>query len=108
VDSAADQAGALAAGAGGYVGSDQRTVASGAGTATVSLRVPAAHFQSTVSALAGLGKQESRHVNTQDVTGQVIDVQSRLKTQQASVGPGTYAAGSGDQPWARSCRSRAS
>ena len=75
----------MATGSGGYVGGDQRSIDAQASIATVTLRVPAAQFDTTLAALHGLGTEQDRQVSTQDVTEQVVDVQSRLKTQQASV-----------------------
>jgi hypothetical protein len=85
VRAAANQAGALASGAGGYVGGDNRTESGGQSTATVQLRVPAARFDTTMTALGALGDEKDRQVSAQDVTQQVVDVGARLKTQQASV-----------------------
>ena len=85
VNGAADRAEALANGAGGYIGGDARQTISGHAEATIVLRVPADHFDATMSALAALGTSTDRQVTTQDVTSQVIDIGSRIKTQQASV-----------------------
>ena len=85
VDVAAASAEALANGSSGYVGGDDRNIDASKSFATLTLRVPASRFDTTMTALAALGKSQSRHISTQDVTGQVVDVQSRLKTQQASV-----------------------
>lgn len=85
VNTAAQSATALATGAGGYVGADDRTLDGSHSTATVTLRVPADRFDATMTALSQLGTESSRHVSTEDVTEQVVDVQSRLATQQASV-----------------------
>jgi hypothetical protein len=85
VNVAAVRATALATGSGGYVGGDQRSIDAQASVATLTLRVPAAQFNNTLSALSGLGKEQDRQVSTQDVTEQVVDVQSRIKTQQESV-----------------------
>jgi hypothetical protein len=85
VDAAAAAASTLASGSGGYVGGDNRTIDSSRSIATLTLRVPSASFYTTLTALDALGSPQSRNVSTQDVTQQVIDVQSRLKTEQASV-----------------------
>ena len=85
VDTAASAASDLATGAGGYVGGDNRDIDASRSIATMTLRVPSAKFYATVTALDTLGAPQSRNVSTQDVTQQVIDVQSRLKTEQASV-----------------------
>lgn len=85
VNATAAQAQALAIAAGGYVGGDDREIDAGRSSATLILRVPSIQFEATVSALGHLGKEQSRQVSTQDVTENVVDVQARLKTQQASV-----------------------
>ncbi|HEU0238666.1 MAG TPA: DUF4349 domain-containing protein [Micromonosporaceae bacterium] len=85
VDEQAARITALAAGANGYVGGDDRTIDANRSTATLTLRIPADRFDATLNAIAGYGTEESRVVTTQDVTDQVIDVTARLRTQQASV-----------------------
>ncbi|WP_279580275.1 DUF4349 domain-containing protein [Fodinicola feengrottensis] len=85
VDKVADQATALATGAGGQVGSDQRSGQGATATATLVLRVPPPPALSTVNALSKLGTETNRTIGTQDVTGQVVDLDSRIATAQASV-----------------------
>lgn len=85
VDTAAAQAEALATAAGGYVGGDNRQIDAGRSSAMLTLRVPAARFDATLSAVANLGTETGRTVSTQDVTSQVIDVAARLRSEQASV-----------------------
>jgi uncharacterized protein DUF4349 len=82
---AADQATSIATGAGGLIGSDQRTIDADRSTAELTLRVPAERFSSTLEELAKLGREESRAISTQDVTESLIDLDARLATQQASV-----------------------
>lgn len=72
--------------AGGYAGDEDTEVDSaGRTTSRVQLRVPPAQYESVLDELAGLGTLLSREVNVKDVTGQVVDVQSRIKSQRASV-----------------------
>ncbi|MET9558651.1 DUF4349 domain-containing protein [Streptomyces sp. NPDC006645] len=52
---------------------------------TVVLRVPEAEYDSVLTELAGAGKLLSRTANAKDVTEQVVDVNSRIATQRASV-----------------------
>ncbi|MFD3607830.1 DUF4349 domain-containing protein [Streptomyces atroolivaceus] len=49
------------------------------------LRVPQARYDEVLRELAGSGKLLSRTSNAKDVTGQVVDVESRIATQRASV-----------------------
>ncbi|MEV8532088.1 DUF4349 domain-containing protein [Streptomyces sp. NPDC051211] len=75
-----------AEGAGGYVGNEStRRDDSGVMTSTVTLRVPGDRFDSVLSALEGGGKLLHRKVEAQDVTEKVVDVDSRVRSQQASV-----------------------
>ncbi|MFD5201944.1 DUF4349 domain-containing protein [Streptomyces sp. NPDC058375] len=54
-------------------------------TSHLVLRVPQERFQEVLRELAGSGKLLSRTSNAKDVTGQVVDVDSRISTQRASV-----------------------
>jgi hypothetical protein len=85
VDEAANRADTVATGAGGFIGGDKRTISDGRSEAQVILRVPANKFADAVSQLSKLGKEESRAITAEDVTDQVVDVDSRITTQQASV-----------------------
>lgn len=49
------------------------------------LRVPQERYDAVLRELAGTGKLQSRTSNAKDVTGQVVDVESRIATQRASV-----------------------
>ncbi|MFF3322671.1 DUF4349 domain-containing protein [Streptomyces sp. NPDC002889] len=51
----------------------------------VVLRVPQEHYDSVLAELAGAGKLQSRKADAKDVTDQVVDVESRIATQRASV-----------------------
>lgn len=86
-NAAAGKAIALVAGAGGFVGSDKRTAHDGHSEATLVLRVPAAKFTTVVDQLARDlgGKEQDRALNTEDVTEQVVDIDARIASQQASV-----------------------
>jgi hypothetical protein len=55
------------------------------GQAVLVLRVPAERVDDAVDALEGLGETVSRSRSTQDVTEQVVDVESRIESQQASI-----------------------
>ncbi|SFW48658.1 DUF4349 domain-containing protein [Amycolatopsis australiensis] len=76
------QARGIAQGAGGYTGQES----TGDDSATLSLAVPADKLDPVLDQLSHLGSSlVKRELNTQDVTGQVIDVEARLATQRASV-----------------------
>jgi hypothetical protein len=78
----------LAAGAGGFV-SDEQTNASpdhpSYARAVITVRVPGARLPQLLGDLARLGTLQSQSQSSSDVTGQVIDVNARIKSQQDSV-----------------------
>lgn len=72
--------------AGGYVGdeaSDQD--ASGNERSRVTLKVPPEEYEDVLADLSALGRMVERKVQAEDVTGQVVDTESRIRTQRASV-----------------------
>jgi hypothetical protein len=82
---AADEAIAVVVGLGGFVAGDNRTIDENRSQATLVLRVPADQFSSTLDRLARLGTEQSRQVQAQDVTEELVDLDARIATQQASV-----------------------
>lgn len=54
-------------------------------TSQIVLRVPQSAYDATLKELAGTGKLLSRKAEAKDVTDQVVDVESRIATQRASV-----------------------
>ena len=54
-------------------------------TSHVVLRVPQERYDSVLTELAGAGKLLARKADAKDVTDQVVDVESRIATQRASV-----------------------
>jgi hypothetical protein len=82
---AADEASALVTGLNGVVAGDTRSIDGDRSQATLVLRVPADRFASTLDRLAKLGTEESRQVQADDVTEQLVDLDARIATQQASV-----------------------
>ena len=54
-------------------------------TVDLTVRVPVDRFDHVLDALAGLGRLEHRSQSAQDVTTQVIDIESRVRAQRASV-----------------------
>ncbi|MFD5338292.1 DUF4349 domain-containing protein [Streptomyces hawaiiensis] len=72
--------------AGGYVGNETTTRdAEGRERTQVVLRVPVEKYDEVLAALEGTGKLLDRSAKAEDVTDQVVDVESRIKTQRASV-----------------------
>jgi hypothetical protein len=77
-----------ATGVGGFVASE-RTQADKFGspqTSTIQLRVPSGSFGDVLNELSHLGKLESSSRSTDDVTGEVIDVNSRVRSAKDALG----------------------
>ncbi|MFJ9175601.1 DUF4349 domain-containing protein [Streptomyces sp. NPDC102360] len=86
VPDALDKARTAAEDAGGMVG-DETTDRDGHGheRSRVTLRVPQESYEDVLDQLAGSGRLLERNVTAKDVTDQVVDVDSRIKSQRASV-----------------------
>ncbi|MFE6753847.1 DUF4349 domain-containing protein [Streptomyces sp. NPDC057684] len=86
VPQALDKARTAAEDAGGIVGNES-TDRDGRGheRSRVVLRVPQERYEQVLTDLAGGGRLIERNVKAQDVTDQVVDVESRVKSQRASV-----------------------
>lgn len=86
VPKALDAARAATESAGGYVGDENTSLdAEGHEQTRVVLRVPADRYDEVLTDLQGTGKLVSRTAQAQDVTDQVVDVDSRIRSQRASV-----------------------
>ncbi|MEW1778442.1 DUF4349 domain-containing protein [Streptomyces sp. NPDC086777] len=86
VPKALDTARTTAEDAGGYVGDETTTRDSGGRERTrVVLRVPTDRYDEVLTSLQGAGKLIERTAKAQDVTEQVVDVDSRVRSQRASV-----------------------
>jgi hypothetical protein len=86
VPEALDTARTVARDAGGFVGDeDTRRNEDGSRHSRVVLRVPAAKYDEVLRELQGTGRLLSRTAKAEDVTDQVVDVDSRVKSQRASV-----------------------
>lgn len=94
VGRAVGEARSLTAAGGGYVsaesesGGDEGGAYGGGGNppgARLTVKVPSASYQQTLDRFSGLGAVVSRTSQAEDLTQQVVDVNSRLKSQQASV-----------------------
>jgi hypothetical protein len=86
VPKALDEARTAAENAGGYVG-DETTTRDERGheRTRVVLRVPVDKYADVLAGLEGAGKLIDRSAKAQDVTDQVVDVESRITSQRASV-----------------------
>lgn len=72
--------------AGGFVGKESTSRdEEGHERTDVVLRVPVEKYDEVLADLEGAGKLLERTANAQDVTDQVVDVESRIATQRASV-----------------------
>ena len=78
--------------AGGFRGA----VNAKADTVLITLRVPVGNYETVMSALAEFGLTTQLVEKSTDVTGQVVDLKSRIETMQASVATGPGAAGRGE------------
>ena len=85
VSAAADEAARTATAAGGHVEAEERSRGTDDGSAVVVLRVPPRAFDATLARLAELGEELSRRRGTQDVTEEVVDLDTRIASQRASV-----------------------
>ncbi|MFD4635022.1 DUF4349 domain-containing protein [Streptomyces sp. NPDC058284] len=86
VPKALDEARTAAQDAGGLVG-DENTSRDDEGRerSRIVLRVPQAAYADVLSSLEGTGRLIEREAKARDVTEQVVDVESRVKSQRASV-----------------------
>ncbi|MBN0046849.1 DUF4349 domain-containing protein [Streptomyces actuosus] len=86
VSEALGEARATVEDAGGYV-SEENTARDDEGReeTRVVLRVPAERYDAVLTGLQGAGRLVDRSAKAQDVTDQVVDVDSRVKSAQASV-----------------------
>jgi hypothetical protein len=86
VPEALDEARATTGTAGGYVGNETTNRdEEGHEHTRVVLRVPVERYDEVLADLEGTGKLLERSAEARDVTDQVVDVESRITTQRASV-----------------------
>jgi hypothetical protein len=85
VKKAAANAQQLVEAAGGELSDEQLDLRATHPTASLELRVPPARLGATLSRLSDLGGEQSRRLGTDDVTDEVVDLDSRLATQRTSV-----------------------
>ncbi|PSL03750.1 uncharacterized protein DUF4349 [Haloactinopolyspora alba] len=82
VPAAAQRAADIATGAGGLVADERRT---GDEHATLTLRVPADDLDAALERLTELGEVTHRTRSAEDVTQEVVDTESRVTSQRASI-----------------------
>ncbi len=80
-----DQITQLPGGVGGFVGASNTQSSEGLMTGTATLEVPVNDFESVVSQIQGLGKVTSISTKATNVTGQVVDLASRIQALQDSL-----------------------
>ncbi|MEU4146140.1 DUF4349 domain-containing protein [Streptomyces parvulus] len=86
VPKALDEARTTVENAGGYVGDeDTSRDEDGRERTRLELRVPVDGYQDVLDGLEGAGKLLHRSAKAEDVTEQVVDTESRIKSQRASV-----------------------
>ncbi len=79
-----EEAAAAASAAGGFVENESASKdGEGFTHATLTLRVPAERFDEVMSRISSLGEAISTQVSTSDVSGEYVDLESRLKHLQA-------------------------
>lgn len=80
---AATRAGEIAAASGGFVA--QQDAEPTEGYVTLTLRIPTERLSGALGQLEDLGDIRSQHLDTQDVTEQVVDLEARIASARASV-----------------------
>lgn len=85
VDVAARDAQQKVTALGGYLFSQRSSSVEGAPSATLVFKLPPGAFAAAVDQLATLGTEVARNVQADDVSAQVVDLESRLKTAQSSL-----------------------
>jgi hypothetical protein len=71
-------------GMGGYIGASQQYNDGESIVATISYRVPADRWEDALAALRALGTEVGEQTDTADVTGQIVDLDARIRNLRAS------------------------
>lgn len=79
VDAAGARLLSIAEGNGGFIADSSTTQDDSSPQGLFTLRVPAARFAATIEDIEALGKIRQRQVSAQDVTGEFVDLQARLR-----------------------------
>jgi len=77
-----DRVASLAAANGGFVSSSTTATNDDARSGDLTVRVPADRFDAMRQSLSGLGEVESQAIRGEDVSGQLVDYDARLKSLQ--------------------------
>jgi hypothetical protein len=87
VPAQADRADAIATGAGGTIDGDQRNSGTPTSppTATITLRVPPTALSRVLGELSRLGHEDNRNLSTDNVSTEVADVDSRVRSAQETI-----------------------
>jgi hypothetical protein len=85
IAAAADRVRSTVVSAGGRLHDEQSRGGDGVMTATLVVKVPPDAFDGVLDELASLGDVQSRTVKADDVTADVVDLEARIKSAQASV-----------------------
>ncbi len=83
VRAGARRASDVVAAAGGFLAQQQANP--GDGVTTLTLRVPTDRFTAVLGELEAIGTVLSQHIDTEDVTEQVVDLESRIASARTSV-----------------------
>ena len=84
VEKAEKEVGRIVNGLSGYVESASSTdLAASQPILTISVRVPVGQFETTIAKFEALGTRLSKKISATDVTGQIVDLDARLKTLYA-------------------------
>lgn len=78
-----DRVASIAAAAGGFVSSSSTASNDGVRSGELTVRVPSDRFESVRQSLSGLGEVEGQAIRGEDVSGQLVDYDARLRSFQA-------------------------
>jgi len=84
LDAAVTAGRAAVLGAGGYVGASRQTTNAEQRTASITYRIPADRWEETLQALRGLGSVLLEQIDSSEVTGQIVDLEARIRNARVS------------------------
>lgn len=86
VGKAADQLNSMATTAGGFISSEKRAISEDESQATIVVRIPSKQYAGIMEKISKeLGRELSRGSNVEDVTEAIVDLDTRIAAQKASV-----------------------